>query len=273
MNCFAPLSLPRPNGRGPADRVSVPCGKCEPCLNRKRNHWSFRCSEEFKNSESSYFITLTYDEHNEALTLGNVSKSDIQEFISTLRYHSGKLRYFISSEYGPETCRPHYHGLLFYQTYKSFDRINQDVLKSWKKGNIKVDFVNDARVAYSTGYIIQKSITPPGLQPVFSLMSRRPGIGASYLAKHKAGQNGTRFYATLPGGIKQPLPRYYIEKLFNEYQREVNNSENAQNLAQRDLEINRYCAAHGIPYLEYIEALKRAYLASHQNKLKQNKKL
>lgn len=39
----------------------VPCGKCIPCLRKRRADWSFRLENEFLNSDSALFITLTYD--------------------------------------------------------------------------------------------------------------------------------------------------------------------------------------------------------------------
>ena len=40
----------------------VPCGKCLPCLRKRRADWSFRLEQEFLGSDSALFITLTYDD-------------------------------------------------------------------------------------------------------------------------------------------------------------------------------------------------------------------
>lgn len=64
MQCPTPSTVPRPNGRGSADRISVPCGKCIICLQNRRKHWSFRLEQEYKTCQSAYFITLTYDDAN-----------------------------------------------------------------------------------------------------------------------------------------------------------------------------------------------------------------
>lgn len=82
MMCISPVSVPRPNGQGARDRITVPCSKCYACLARKRAEWAFRLSNELKASDTAFFFTLTYsDEYDK----GTVSKRDIQLFIKRLR--------------------------------------------------------------------------------------------------------------------------------------------------------------------------------------------
>lgn len=40
----------------------VRCGKCLPCLKRRRNEWGLRLEHEYLNSDSALFITLTYND-------------------------------------------------------------------------------------------------------------------------------------------------------------------------------------------------------------------
>ena len=53
--------------------------------------------------------------------------------------------------------------------------------------------------------------------PVFSLMSRRPGIGYDYKEKMQQWheKDNTRFYAIKEDGIKVPLPRYLRDKIYD----------------------------------------------------------
>lgn len=44
--------------------IKVDCGRCYSCLSNKRNEWTLRMLQETKHSESSLFLTLTYDEQN-----------------------------------------------------------------------------------------------------------------------------------------------------------------------------------------------------------------
>jgi hypothetical protein len=51
-----------PNKGGGPSMIQVDCGRCYPCLVNKRSDWTFRMFQETKYSESSLFLTLTYDE-------------------------------------------------------------------------------------------------------------------------------------------------------------------------------------------------------------------
>jgi len=42
----------------------VPCGKCIPCKAKRRNEWTFRIAEEYRYSNTAFFVTLTYDDLN-----------------------------------------------------------------------------------------------------------------------------------------------------------------------------------------------------------------
>lgn len=78
-----------------------------------------------------------YDVLNE---FGVVSKYDIQLFLKRLRYKVSKsnlnekekkFRYFIASEYGPTTFRPHYHGIFFFNDAKLLSVLKNALLMSW----------------------------------------------------------------------------------------------------------------------------------------------
>lgn len=54
--CYKPVRISK-NGI----TMFVPCGKCNGCLLKKANTWSFRLGDEIENSSNSIFFTLTYD--------------------------------------------------------------------------------------------------------------------------------------------------------------------------------------------------------------------
>lgn len=47
------------NGRW-INTISVPCGKCARCIQRRKIEWGFRMEEEMDISKTAYFVTLTY---------------------------------------------------------------------------------------------------------------------------------------------------------------------------------------------------------------------
>lgn len=109
------MQCTRPRFIHPANEpqgIYVPCGKCISCRVNRRREWTQRLLHESYYQDSAYFITLTYDEEHVPIDKnGNeaVCKSDVQDFIKDLRnkYRDVSIRYFVGSEYGPETGRPH----------------------------------------------------------------------------------------------------------------------------------------------------------------------
>ena len=74
------------------------------------------------------------------LQFATVSKKDIQNFLKRLRkkidklnipQNEKKIRYFIASEYGPKTYRPHYHGVLFIDSPTVLSKIKAFIVESW----------------------------------------------------------------------------------------------------------------------------------------------
>lgn len=232
MQCISPLNIPRPNGRGNADRVVVPCGKCMACLSKARSHWSYRLKQELKSCSSAFFVTLTYDDDHlffNNFGVPSVNKEHIQLFFKRLRkYYYGNsksdIRYFLSSEYGPNTSRPHYHGI-FFNIPDDFEGVQKQILNCWSHGHVHVGTVTGASIGYVAKYCVSKSFVPEDADKVFSLMSRRPGIGANYLTSQvkewHGADSGDKYFVVGDGGVKQSMPRYYRDKIFSKESQEA----------------------------------------------------
>lgn len=223
MLCVNPMSVQRPNGNGPKDRVSVPCGRCYACKAKRQEDWALRLMQEFKASKNAYFITLTYDE--EHLPWGNESptlcKRDIQLFIKRLR-KVGKVRYFIVGEYGDKTSRPHYHGIIFNLPGVNQEDTTKIIVDKWQNGHVLLGTVNPASIRYTTKYCLKTVENIEEGERGFMLCSSKPGIGYNYISDsvikyHEA--HMANFSMVLPGGIKKPMPRYYRHKIWSEKQR------------------------------------------------------
>lgn len=183
--CYAPITLTRIG-------ESVPCGRCKECKARRVSAWSFRLMQESRVSDSSYFITLTYDyEHVCIKKSGQLSlfKADLQGFFKRLRQshvrgddrrfkrsvllrngyskRSKPLKYFAVGEYGGRTKRPHYHIILFNADLElmitptmrkvlelsNYDGTKPMECKQWKKGHVTIGRISDASVGYTLKYI------------------------------------------------------------------------------------------------------------------------
>lgn len=105
--------------------VQVPCGKCIECLKDKQNSWFVRLWSEFQGKEVLFF-TLTYSSEHVPIIVDtdtgefyhSVCAKHLQDCMKRFRmqyerkYGRGDFKYFITSEYGPKTLRPHYHGII-----------------------------------------------------------------------------------------------------------------------------------------------------------------
>lgn len=232
---------------------TVPCSKCVECKKRRASAWSYRLMQEAKVSSSAYFITLTYDTKHVPITKSgymDISKRDLQLFFKRLRKaHAsldkvGKpLKYYAVGEFGGRTFRPHYHVILFNASLDiligevSAGNVRRRVLelngkfnfscKTWSLGHMTVGQVSGASVGYTLKYISKVSKIPlhrnDDRTPEFSLMSK--GLGIDYLTPamirwHKADLEN-RMYVNLEDGKVASMPRYYKDKLYNQFERDV----------------------------------------------------
>lgn len=211
MKCLFPISLERPHGGSPTDRIQVPCGRCAGCMTNRREGWIIRLLEEYKIHDKAVFITLTYNDEN--LIMGEyptLYKPHAVKFIKDLRHRiSGKIKFYLVGEYGTHTKRPHLHAILFNVSADDEPKI----LKVWAKGNVTVAPCNIKTITYTTKYHVNKTDFPSGTSPPFALMSKN--LGMSYVEKFKDYHKGN----TMRGyyqhwEFKKPLPRYYKQKLY-----------------------------------------------------------
>lgn len=281
MECFGPISIPRPGGNGSADRLTVPCGLCAACLNRIRSGWAARLQAEWKHSKTSYFVTLTYNDDHLPLMIDDdgqcqptLDKSQIQRFLKRLRKanekayfrstikekmpltHFGlKIRYFLIGEYGTKTGRPHYH-LLIFGLPGNLDTTNYLIKEAWKEkglsiGTCYIGSVSDQSINYVAGYVINPKESEQLRICQFALMSRRPGIGGAYISKMKEWHNTNEaFYIPGQDGIKKQMPRYYQEKLFSRETREHRRFELLPKMIkEKELEMQKLISRGESPWL------------------------
>jgi len=114
----------------------------------------------------------------------SLSKTDCQLFFKRLRKKI-QFRYYLCGEYGDTTLRAHYHALLFFNKKIDLVEINNIVSKAWGHGFVvckdvipeHYTYVSKYLVKRFTGYFKKEFYKQTGLEPEFSLSSRRPAIG------------------------------------------------------------------------------------------------
>lgn len=196
--------------------ISLPCGHCIGCRLDKSREWALRCMCELKENPLAIFVTLTYNdlkvpytyfsdpETGEALPALTLRLDDLQRFWKRLRKSlpDTKIRYFACGEYGKETFRPHYHAIIF--GYRPDDLklrerrdtgnyyVSESLARIWKNGNVIVTDVSFDTCAYVARYTAKKFMTledyffeSHNMEKPFLVMSRRPGIGWSYMEHNR----------------------------------------------------------------------------------------
>lgn len=134
--------------------------------------------------------------------------------------------------------RPHYHACLFNCWFDDLEAYGSDggelrytsaMLEDiWGYGFVDVGEVNYASAAYGARYILKKISGPRAadhymaydldgvvtfLQPEYTTMSRRPGIGYAWYKKYKSDVFPSD-ETPIPGyGVVKKVPRYYEELL------------------------------------------------------------
>ena len=134
-------------------------------------------------------------QHNPYATgFGFCYKPDIQKFIKRLRIKlirtygnvsSSKIRYFIASEYGPVTYRPHYHGVLFCDDERIARDMPRLIRESWPlcaSERCDVQLVSGSAPQYVAKYVngfarLPQVLTTQFTRP-FHLASKNPALGA-----------------------------------------------------------------------------------------------
>lgn len=185
----------------------------------KQQSWCFRLDQELKSSRISFFVTLTYAD-DQLIYADNepcLYKRHLQLHFKKIRkrLEPRSFKYFAVGEYGDCYGRPHYHYICFYVGDLDRFRLLSLIKESWEFGISQVLPVHGAQ-GYVTKYIL-KFDTREHLVKPFSLISH--GLGISYLSDQVISyhRHGLISYAVKPGGFRISLPRYYKDKIFNEY--------------------------------------------------------
>ncbi len=207
--------------------LQLNCGKCMGCKLEKARDWAIRCSHEAQMHEENTFVTLTYNEKNLPIQNGiaTLRPRDFQLFMKKLRKRRDhKILYFQSGQYG-KLGRPHHHALLFgcdfsdrtfwrrsgdFNIYRS-----EELEKIWPQGHSEIGTVTFESAGYIARYTMNETQQLGGRKPEYLTMSRRPGIGNTWLKKYISDVYPTDEVITQSGN-KLPPPRYYdlqLEKI------------------------------------------------------------
>lgn len=210
--------------------LQVPCGRCIGCRLEKSRQWAIRCTHESTLYKDNCFITLTYSDEKNPVSLNT---KDFQLFMKRLRkyYSPQKIRFFMGAEYGEQTGRPHHHAILFNCDFpdKKLVRNNSKgqlytsaTLDSlWSNGSTTIGNVTMESAQYVAKYAVKKIYGDmakshyQGKKPEYSTMSRKPGIGTNWLKKYSTDVYPND-YVVIKNGSKIKPPKFYDNILAKE---------------------------------------------------------
>lgn len=230
MACLFPVGTYKMSG----ELTLRPCGMCKKCRLEIAKSWSVRIIHESKMHVENCFITLTFNDQNLPED-GSIRKNDIVYFIKKLRksIYPKKIRFYACGEYGDVKFRPHYHLLIFgydfpdKEIFKAVPKgedcyhiyISEKLSSLWDKGFSTVADLTMETALYTARYV-QKKITGSNEHALrikkdrygskhveFALMSRMPGIGATWFDEF-GNDVYPKDFVTINGRKFKP-PRYY----------------------------------------------------------------
>lgn len=223
--------------------VTVPCGQCIGCRLERSRMWAVRMAHEASMHKHNCFITLTYnDQHLPADRSLDVRV--FQLFMKRLRKMYGEgIRFFHCGEYGSKYGRPHYHACLFNfdfpdkYLWKASEGsgeplyVSKSLQELWPFGYSSIGNVTFQSAAYVARYITKKItgdmasahyeyIDPDTgeifqRKPEYTTMSRRPGIGSTWIQKYSSDVYRGDF--VLINGRKVKPPKFYDKYFEHEY--------------------------------------------------------
>lgn len=220
--------------------IMMPCGQCMGCRLERSRQWALRMSHEAQLYDHNSFITLTFDDEHLPST-NSINVRDWQLFMKRLRASiPHKIRFYACGEYGDLNLRPHYHAIIFNhqftpKTLWSENRGNPlytspSLTKHWPYGLATLGNVTFESAAYVARYVTKKITGDRAaehytrrhpltgelhqVEPEAAWMSRRPGLGATWLIKYHADVYPSDFI--VHDGKKMRPPRAYDKSLTEE---------------------------------------------------------
>lgn len=308
MRCVSPVLVKAPDwlqARG-TRFIEVPCGKCPACLSRRRDDWCYRLANEWRNSKSALFITMTYADENLPISpdtgFPTTRIAEVSQWMKLLRRaidlkcpkdyplkkwrEDNKLKYFAVSEYGGDTERPHYHVILFNLDFNFLSLL----VDTWKHGTVEIGVLTPRRITYCCKYCLdlskqdRESYDRQEQETPRMLCSKSLGKNLLHNVQYTSYvRNRADGSYCNEQGISRPLPRYYRERIFNEEERHQIYRKNVirnETLLEEFLANSGHCRIEGVAEFTrqeegkvstYLRQIKKSVNRKHIDKF--NKKL
>lgn len=200
---------------------------------------------------------------------------DINQFVLTLKSQI-YVRYYIQSEIGPTTLRPHYHGLLF--SNEDPEKLISIVCQAWQKcdWSIHRQYLHLAdSSSYCTSYVASTVNYPKIFRylrfSMFSSKSVNPPLGSeSYSTKDIESFKSAKVIRTaLFNNAKSeyvdvPFLRYHENRYFPKLPRDCNLTDSARHFLYKSYDFARFLFPKEsvFHYRQYLAVFERLLFAS-----------
>lgn len=186
--------------RGPRYEVQeVACRNCKICRVVRENDLVGRCMAERRNSDQSFFLTLTYrnlPDGTEPAHVHILNKEHLQKFFRALRDRGYSVRYLSCGEFGTQKGRGHWHVVLFFKGKPLGYEVGKfRQMAEWPHGHVDIKECDSASaIRYAVKYlepvVSEHPLTKTSERkkkkadnPTEFLMSTRPELGHEYFQK------------------------------------------------------------------------------------------
>lgn len=200
-------------------KMSLPCGKCFLCRERRLKDIALRCVHEAATHQQSCVITNTYNGRHIPAD-GKLNPKDWSTFMKRLRRQvDHPIRALAVGEYGSKTKRPHIHALIFGMDClggaqvidpdapnRQYTSVHLD--KLWGKGHVRLGEVTSASAAYVAGYALKARDASGEYKETFSY-PKKPPLGRGWYDAHLQ-QMARLGFCTLDGN-RVAIPQKYFE--------------------------------------------------------------
>lgn len=174
--CLSPVTIfPKSLYFRPAvsmSSIEVPCGSCAACRDARKVSWEDRLCLEvyewYKNGGIGLMLTFSYNDlflpryttKNEVV-VPCFSSSDVKQFLNRLKvrcnreFGAGFYKYFICSEFGKNTQRPHLHSAFLIKDGTKYVQFCEICRECWSL-TFETDRKGHKRLAHRLGYMFPK---------------------------------------------------------------------------------------------------------------------
>lgn len=154
--------------------IDVPCGECSACRDARKVSWEDRLclevSDWYKNGGIGVLLTFTYDDKflprfavDENTTIPCFSSFDVKQFLNRVKvrcnreFGKGFYKYFVCSEFGKTTQRPHLHTAFLIKDGTKYVQFCELCRECWSL-TFKTDRNGHKKLVHRLGFMFPKRV-------------------------------------------------------------------------------------------------------------------